>query len=206
MILQGSDALSRGVWITPFQDTMDQRKLTAAVFAPLTPDDSLVRHYITTFGLPSVYFLQDWDSEWLATRFLDNFTVWFPPPELARQAIVFTLSAWVQRPRTSSALFFVPRVVPGFWFGLSRHIKELPYFQPRDFPLTSQPVLPIPVIVLYIAPHVPAIPSKHSRLDRTPAALGARWHRQQAEHLRGLPSIPLSVETHPEMSLLPSEL
>lgn len=86
MILQGSDALSRGVWITPFQDTMDQRAITAAVFAPLAPlapDDSLVRHYISKFGLPLVYFLQEWDTEWLATPLLATFSVWFPPLELA---------------------------------------------------------------------------------------------------------------------------
>ena len=56
MILQGSDALGWGVWITPFQDTMDQRALTSAVFAPLAPDDSLVHHYIPKFG-PSVGLL-----------------------------------------------------------------------------------------------------------------------------------------------------
>jgi hypothetical protein len=206
MILQGSDALSRGVWITPFQDTMNQRTLTAAVFAPLAPDDALINHYISEFGLPPGYVLQDWNTEWLATPLLDTFSVWFPPPELARQAIIFTLSMWVQRPRTTSALFFVPRVVPGFWFGLSRHIKELAHFQPRDFPLFSQPVLPIPVIVLYLAPHVPTIPSKHSRLDRPPAARGARWHRQQAEQMRGLPPVFIPIEDHPEMSLFPPGL
>jgi hypothetical protein len=128
MIMQGSDALSRGVWVTPFQQTMDQRALTAAVFAPLSSDDDLVQHYITQFNLPLEYRIQHWNVEWLATDVLDNFTVWFPPPELAHQAITFMLTAWVQRPRSTSALFFVPRIVPGFWFGLSRHVRELAQF------------------------------------------------------------------------------
>jgi hypothetical protein len=205
IILQGSDALSRGVWITPFQDTMDQRRITIAVFEPLIPDDGLICHYISTHGLPSDFVLQDWNSEWLATPLLGTFSVWFPPPELARQAIIFMLSAWVQRPRTTSALFFVPRIVPGFWFGLSRHVRELPGFKPRDFPLAQQPVLPIPVIVLYIAPHVPSIPAKHFRLDRPPSARGAQWHRQQAELLRGLPSVPLTEQVSPSMSFFDEE-
>ena len=50
MILQVSDALSRGVWITPFQDTMDQRALTAAVFVPLSPNQSLIQHSSPNFS------------------------------------------------------------------------------------------------------------------------------------------------------------
>jgi hypothetical protein len=205
MILQGSDALSRGVWITPFQDTMDQRRITIAVFEPLLPDDGLIRHYVSTHSLPPDFVLQDWNSEWLATPLLDTFSIWFPPPELARQAIIFMLSAWVQRPRTTSALFFVPRIVPGFWFGLSRHVRELPGFKPRDFPLAHQPVLPIPIIVLYIAPHIPSIPAKHSRLDRPPAARGAGWHRQQAKLLRGLPSVPIAEQISSSMPFFVEE-
>ena len=53
MIQQGSDALSRGVWVTPFQAITDQRTLTAAVFAPLTPDSHLIKSYINRYRLPS---------------------------------------------------------------------------------------------------------------------------------------------------------
>eukprot|EP00956_Cyclotella_meneghiniana_P001836 scaffold2011_cov26-Cyclotella_meneghiniana.AAC.6 len=138
MILQGSDALSRGVWITPFQDTMDQRALTAAVFAPLCPDQSLIQHFISQFQLPLDYFLQEWDTEWLATTLMDTFSVWFPPPGLARQAIVFMLSAWVQRPRTSSALFFVPRSLLLF----NRVTSRWPPSQSCPSPLSSY-ILPL---------------------------------------------------------------
>ena len=203
MIVQGSDALSRGVWITPFQETMDQCTLTAAVFAPLAPDRALVDYCIGLYNLPVDYIVQPWDSEWLASPLLDKMSVWFPPPELARQSIAFMLAAWVQRPRTTSALFFVPRIVPAFWFGLSRHIKELQMLHPRDFPLQLQPVLPIPIIVLYLAPHIPSIPSKHSRMVPSSTVRGARWHRQQAELLRGLPSVTIPESVHPEMPFFP---
>jgi hypothetical protein len=37
MVQQGSDGLSRGVWVTPFQAITDQRTLTAAVYRTTYP-------------------------------------------------------------------------------------------------------------------------------------------------------------------------
>jgi hypothetical protein len=202
MIEQGSDALSRGVWVTPFHSTMDQREITASVFAPLTPDINLIESYILRFALPQNYTLMQWDSQWWSSSVLDKFTVWFPPPEIARQAITFILAAWVQRPTTTSALFFVPRVIPAFWFGLCRHIKELDPVKPREFALAQQPILPIPIIVLYLPPHVPTLRST-SRLDKPPPPSGYKWHKAQAELLRGLPPTPLSGQAPSDMCIRP---
>jgi hypothetical protein len=187
MIQQGSDALSRGVWVTPFQAISDQRQLTAAVFAPLTPDYNLIESYIIQYSLCPTYTVQHWNTQWVASDLLDRFTVWFPPPELARQAITFMLSAWVQRPTTTSALFFIPRVIPGCWFGLCRHIQELAPVSPRTFALIEQPLLPIPIIVLYLGPHVRQLPDPMTRLDKSPPPTGLRFHKTQAEFLRRLP-------------------
>lgn len=187
MIQQGSDALSRGVWVTPFQAISDQRQLTAAVFAPLTPDYNLIESYIIQYSLCPTYTVQHWNTQWVASDLLDRFTVWFPPPELARQAITFMLSAWVQRPTTTSALFFIPRVIPGCWFGLCRHIQELAPVSPRTFALVEQPLLPIPIIVLYLGPHVRQLPNPMTRLDKSPPPTGLRFHKTQAEFLRRLP-------------------
>ena len=101
------------------------------------------------------------------------------------------LHAWVQRPTTTLALFFIPRVIPGCWFGLSRHIKELAMVSPRDFALTEQPLLPIPIIVLYLAPHVRTLSDSSHRLDKSPVPKGHKYHRSQAEYLRRLPPSPL---------------
>jgi hypothetical protein len=202
MIEQGSDALSRGVWVTPFHSTMDQRALTAAVFAPLSPDLSLIASYVARFNLPSEYRLQQWDCQWWASDLLDQFNVWFPPPELARQAITFMLAAWVQRPTTTSALFFVPRVIPAFWFGLCRHIVELDPVLPRQVALEQQPVLPIPIIVLYLPPHTRSLRTP-SRLDKPTPPRGVKWHKAQAELLRGLPPTSLSEQARPDMCIRP---
>eukprot|EP00956_Cyclotella_meneghiniana_P038265 scaffold151070_cov70-Cyclotella_meneghiniana.AAC.1 len=114
MISQGSDALSRGVWVTPFQSIQDQRMLTASVFAPIAPDLHLIESYTRQWSLPPHPQVIPWDSEWVGSDLLDRFNVWFPPPELACQAITFVLGTWVERPLTTSAFFFVPRVVPAF--------------------------------------------------------------------------------------------
>jgi hypothetical protein len=57
-------------------------------------------------------------------------------------------AAWPEL--TTSSLFFVPRTVPAFWWGLSRHLVELPSIYPHLTPLRYQPRLPIPIVVLYI--------------------------------------------------------
>jgi hypothetical protein len=202
MIDQGSDALSRGVWVTPFHSTMDQRTITTAVFAPLAPDHNLIISYINRYHLPRDFVVQPWATQWWASHLIDRITVWFPPPEIARQAITFVLSAWVQRPATTSALFFVPRVIPGFWFGLSRHIRELDLFRPREFALDTQPVLPIPVVVLYLAPHVPSLRPRH-RMDLPPTPKGLKWHRTEAELLRRLPPSSLAGQVPSDMQICP---
>jgi hypothetical protein len=190
MILQGTDGLSRGVWATPYQGTMDQRALTESVFAPLSPDPKLVRHCVTNFELPGSWETVPWRAYGHPQRVLDRSTAWFPPPELARQLLSFLLECWVERPLTTSALIIVPRTVPAFWFGLSRYIRELTMFRPAEFPFVNPPRLDIPIVVLYLAPHVRTLPTKN-RLDRPPPPPGSLWHRKQAEAMRGLPPRPL---------------
>ena len=103
---------------------------------------------------------QPWNTVWEAKAMLGHINVWYLPPEIARQAITFTLETWVEHPSTTGALFVVPRVVPAFWHGLSRHIQELPLLQPLDpwAPLQYPPLLPIPLVILYLPPFVRSLP------------------------------------------------
>jgi hypothetical protein len=86
---------------------------------------------------------------WDARELFGKLRVWFPPPELAQQAITFMLEAWVEQPLTMLAIFFVPWVIPAFWHGLSQYIHELPLLCLTDpwLPLRYPPRLPIPVLV-----------------------------------------------------------
>jgi hypothetical protein len=196
MITQGTDGLSRGIWMTPLQALEDPTLLTRAVFDPLPFDPGLVTSYYDTIvpqgfrppGVPWEY--RHWEGAWDAHKCFDRCTVWFPPPELARQVLCFILDVWVECPRTTSALIFVPRVVQAFWWGLCRHIKELATFYPHLTPLRLQPTVPIPVVVLYLPPHQRSLPTK-DRLDRAALPPEADWHREQAALMRGLSPRPV---------------
>jgi len=190
MIQQGTDGLSRGVWATPYHDLHDSNLINRWVFEPLSVDTRLVAFYIRLLRVTGGWRLQPWDSVWSARALFNTTSVWFPPPELARQAITFMLNAWVEQPLTTGALFFVPRVLPGFWHGLSRYIREVALIRPDDppCPLQFPPKLPIPIVVLYLAPHVRTLPdsSLPHRLGPSPSSANLEWHHQQADLMRGM--------------------
>jgi hypothetical protein len=153
MIDQGTDGLSRGIWMSALQGLQDSHELTQAVFDPLCFDPLMVDSYVSRFCLADEYTYCDWNLVWDARDYFHKLTVWFPPPEIARQVITFMLESWSECPLTRSSLFFVPRTVPAFWWGLSRHLVELPLIYPHLTPLRYQPRLPIPIAVLYLPPH-----------------------------------------------------
>ena len=191
MIGQGTDGLSRGIWMSALQGLEDSGRLTQAVFEPLQFDPLLVESYISDYDLARQYVYCDWSTTWKAQICFDRMSVWFPPPELARQVLIFMLETWAERPLTSSSLFFIPRTVPAFWWGLSRHLIELPTIYPHLTPLRYPPLLPIPVVVLYLPPHQRCLSTK-DRLARSAVPADAFWHRQQAALLRGLPPKSIS--------------
>jgi hypothetical protein len=191
MIDQGTDGLSQGIWMSALQGLQDSHELTEAVFDPLCFDSPMVDSYVSRFRLANEYTYCDWNSVWDARDYFHKLTVWFPPPEIARQIITFMLESWSECPLTTSSLFFVPRTVPTFWWGLSRHLVELPSIYPHLTPLRYQPRLPIPIVVLYLPPHEGSLPTK-DRLARPPLAANAFWHRQQAALMRGLPPKPVN--------------
>jgi hypothetical protein len=150
-----------------------------------------VDSYVGTYHLARDYVHCDWNVIWDAIICFDRLSVWFPPPEIARQVLIFMLETWAKRPMTLSSLFFIHRVVPAFWSGLSRHLVELPTIYPHLTPLRYQPLLPIPIVVLYFPPHQRSLATK-DRLARPADPAHAFWHRQQAAFLRGLPPKPIN--------------
>jgi hypothetical protein len=190
MIDQGTDGLSRGIWMSALQGLQDSDRLTQAIFKPLCFNSTLVDTYIGNYGLGQHYLYCPWNSVWKASDCFDRLTVWFPQPEIARQVIIFMLETWSERPLMSSSRFFIPLTVPAFWWGLSGHLVELPTIYPHLTPLRYQPFLPIPIVVLYLPSHKRVLSNK-DRLARPAVPANALWHRQQAALLRGLP--PKSV-------------
>jgi hypothetical protein len=187
MIDQGTDGLSRGIWMSPLQDLQSSALLTQAVFAPLAYEPQLVNFYVTAFNLSPTWRFQDWLQTWDARCMFGTMTVWFPPPEIARQCIQFSLDSWAESPCETCFLFFVPRTIPGFWWNMSRHLQELNTFLPSEFPLTYPPTLNIPIVVLYLPPFTRSLTDVTNRLDPSPITSQARWHMREADKMRRLP-------------------
>jgi hypothetical protein len=137
MVTQETNGLSCRVWMTPLQELNNPHALTCLIFDPLLFDPVLVNHYIDQLPFLrlrqplSRWQYQDWSQTWDAESFFDVCTAWFPPPEVACQAITFSFEAWSERPLTTSYIFCVPPVEPVFWYGLSRHVHELGTLYPH---------------------------------------------------------------------------
>jgi hypothetical protein len=80
---------------------------------------------------------------------------------------------------------FIPRILQREWRGLSRHLIELTPFQ--DQPQAHL----LPVTVLFLPKFVPSLSlSSPHRVDGSAVPKNARWHRQQADVLRGMQGEP----------------
>lgn len=137
--------------MSPLHEEVNQQDYTRAVFDPLLPCPNIIQHYVTSLCLNEPWHYRPWQAPLDTTKCIDRLTVWFPPPELVRQVIIFILETWVERPLTTSALFFVPRILLSFWRGLSKHLIELDdCIRPELTCLSRPPTLPIPVVVLFL--------------------------------------------------------
>jgi hypothetical protein len=192
MIVQGTDGLSRGVWVTPLHDPINQNRLLAEVFAPIPFSPSLGSWMINNLYLhPSTPWIYgDWSGEWCPADVLDKLTLWAPPPEVAAQLIFFLLQCWTEKPLTTSFAMLVPRVLQKHWHRVSRHVLDYGVFS-RDVipaPWTNQ-LLKIPSCLLYVPSHVRSLPP--IRMDTIALSSQQRHHEQQAAFMRGLSNAPL---------------
>jgi hypothetical protein len=193
MIIEGTDGLSRGVWVSPLHQAAGRVLTTAHVLDPAPYSPLLVPWILHQAGLPATtpVTYRPWDGCWTARPLLHQTTLWYPPPEIARQVIVHVMSLGVESPWGTQVFIFVPRILQHQWGNLSKHVHEVGIFQPGEFPLSPLQHLPIPVVLLQIATYKRTLPSIRdedmaARLDGPPAPPDARWHRNEAELLRGL--------------------
>jgi hypothetical protein len=185
MISQGTDGLSRGIWVSRLHQEVDQWDLTASIFSPVEVDWPLVRPILASLGLDGhPWQLSDWTRPLAGRELLHRFTLHFPPPELARTAIIHFLEAWVESPRDTGAMFCVPRVVTSLWRNLSRYVQEWGEIPASS--LSAPRRLPIPIVILYVTPHIPVLPSRSTGLDSYLSPEIRRQHEQEVQALRGL--------------------
>ena len=208
MITQGTDGISRGVWLSPLHNHRSSESLLGDLFAPvrfcLPVFEWVIQAnplYASQLTLTPWTHVR-WDQEWVGQQLLDRFSLWTPPPEMASQAISFLLQTWVEKPYTTSALFFIPRILQREWRKLSKHIIELAPLIPAmksDWPTVHL----LPVTVLYLPKFVPCLLPPSHRVDEPAIPTNARWHRQQADVVRGLSSSLERPGSPVEMSFPP---
>ena len=83
MILQGTDGLSRGLWLSSLRPQVDQHVLTESIFRPASYDASHVGDYAALLGWdPATLVRSRWESPLTGGALLHRFTVHHPPPRV----------------------------------------------------------------------------------------------------------------------------
>ena len=160
-----------------------------AIFAPVVFHERQIPLLAAT--VPEIdfsnYLYYHWEWQWSEKICFNRTTIWCPPPELGRQLLTFLMNMWVERPYTTSALIIIPRTCSASYWGLSSYIHHKCTIYPAECPWHFRPVLPIPIELLYISPHVASLPPSFRR--KPPPNPKALRHREEADEMRGLPPI-----------------
>ena len=201
MISEGTDGLSRGMWMTNLQSRPTPEVLMTEIFQAITSTPRLGEWAKEQAGIPSSTPLtyRDWAVHWDPHEVFDQLTFWCPPPEVAYQLLYFLLTCWTEKPLTTSALLLIPRILQRQWSRVSRQLIEVGVYQKNCIPELPKSHLSIPSVLVLIPTHVRTLP--RDRLDPSSATATERWHRKQAELLRGLPEFDLSTIKASEMQI-----
>jgi hypothetical protein len=186
MIGEGTDGLSRGIWISPdrmLRSTVEESRMTLEAI-PLTP--ALGRWILNLVGLSknTKYTHHTSMSSWDWDGIFQKLSIWNPSPEIARQALSHFLDCWVERAHETAGIFIIPRILQREWGHLSKHVLEIAVIYPHTLPDDCRFDSLIPFCVLFIPPYRRTLPIT-KRLEHAPAtSKHARWHEAQAEQVR----------------------
>ena len=182
MIKQGTDGLSRGLWMAPERRTPGMNQL---LFEAVPFTAALGAWAARTVGQPRVHFQHvDFSTNLAANQGAHAATIWTPPPECARQVISAFLFMWTQTPFDTQAIFLIPRILQRQWGRICRHVQEIGIYKAELLPDQCSFTSHLPFVVLYLAPHNSEI--RRSRLDQPTFGHRKDWHYHQAEQVRGL--------------------
>jgi hypothetical protein len=187
MIDQGTDGQSRGMWLAPSRLTRSSIMESSLALGGTPYSLALAQWALDQAGLPqdTKYQLQDTLSNWHFDKIYGQTSMWFPVPEVARQALVCFLDIWVEGPTHTSGIFLVPRIMQKDWGYICKHVMVLGEYYPGSLPDLCSYDSHIPFVLLYIPRHVRSLPVPS--LDTpAPTPLHSKWHTEQADYLRGL--------------------
>ena len=196
IIDQGSDDLSRAVWMSEHRSYIPASVLIPRLFEGVR----LHQDWISTLrrAVPTIragpLVLRRWDSDLDGSSIFDRCTVWAPPVEMADGVLAAVLTAWTERPATTSAVFLLPRVLQRQWSRMSRFLITVKPIIPegssakKDCFVYPDPAAPIyhrlPIVILYLPLHVPTLPSV--RVESTASSIPweqRQWFDRQKEDL-----------------------
>jgi hypothetical protein len=110
IIDQGSDDLSRGIWLSARRNHNSIEQLLPKLFdgVQFNPGWQTALQSVLPFLAHQKLHQIKWTDPWSADTILDRCTVWNPPPEMAQQALFRLLKFWTERPLTTSAVILLP--------------------------------------------------------------------------------------------------
>jgi hypothetical protein len=190
IIEERTDGLSRGVWSSALHQRHDRLAILTEIFAPVPYTAAVLAWDKNQAGLApaTVCHHLPWDLDWQPADILNRLTLWTPPPEIAAQLLFFLLQLYVEQPLSTSMLILAPRILQRRWMRLSRFILKIGVYPRVLIPAMHRLILTIPVVLLYIPPHVRHLGPP--RLDAAPTTSNRYLHRQHAAFVRGLPAAP----------------
>jgi hypothetical protein len=128
IIEQGSDDLSRGLWLSQHRSYAAAPELIPSLLEAVSLrdgwEDTLRARLPFLRQFPCCSAIH-WDSYWRAADIFDRVTIWNPPPEMAAHALHQLLSTWVERPRTTAAVILLPRILQRQWRRVSSYLRQV---------------------------------------------------------------------------------
>jgi hypothetical protein len=187
MIDEGTDGLSRGMWLAPARVSRTSIMESSLALGGVPFSHAMGRWALQTVGLDcnTPYAFHSTEGTWDFEKIYGQVSIWAPVPEVARQALVRFLDIWVEGATMTSGLFLVPRVLQKEWEYICKHVITVGEFYPWMLPEACMYDSHIPLVLLFVPLYVRCLPD-YSLDKPTSAPVHARWHTEQADHLRGL--------------------
>lgn len=185
MIDQQTDGLSRGLAFSNSRLVRSPTKELLRLFSGVRYTPHLVPWVLHQAGrsslLGSVRFMDSLGG-WSFTDVANHTTLWAPLPEWAGQVVSSVMHAWIEQPWNTEAFFVIPRIFQRRWGRISKHIVEVAVVDPQYVPGFTDS--DIPVVILHLPCFVRSLPNP--RLDSPPQPHWTKWHKEQADYVRGL--------------------
>jgi hypothetical protein len=186
MIHQGTDGLSRGLWMTPERTRWSSLKESSIALHSVPFGWPLAKWAESTIGLPHGTVEQHFGTldPWSFDLVQNRWSIWTPIPEIARQALSFFLDCWVEQPMSTGAIFLVPQILQRTWSHVFHYVIEYHTVLPQSLPVDCAYNSDIPFVLLVVLPHIRSLPPPI--VDEITSARTPFWIHQQVESLHGL--------------------